>query len=128
MVGGATSGYCATGSARIDAIPASMITIEITHAKTGRLAKNLASMSVPRGRSGRRRRRLADRGLVGMHGHARTDLVEAFDDQLVARGEPALDEPVIADRAGRDERAELDLAIRPDDHRARVAFRIMCDA
>src|SRR5581483_3943602 len=46
-LGGATSGYCATGSTRIDAVPSSMMTIEITHAKTGRCAKNLASMDHP---------------------------------------------------------------------------------
>src|ERR1700760_773516 len=46
-LGGATSGYCATGSTMIDAAPSSMMTIEITHAKTGRCAKNLASMDHP---------------------------------------------------------------------------------
>src|ERR1043166_5484359 len=45
-LGSATSGYCATGSTRIDAMPARITAIVITQAKTGRLAKNLASMSV----------------------------------------------------------------------------------
>src|SRR5262249_9059129 len=48
-LGSATSGYCATASASIAARPASMMTIEITLANTGRLAKTLASMiSAPR--------------------------------------------------------------------------------
>src|SRR6478672_7614859 len=101
-LGGATLGYCATGSTRIDAAPASMITIEITHANTGRLAKNLASMSVPRsgGASGRTARGGAGPDGCGarpcgtrpgagselrrMHRHAGADLVRAIDDDLVA--------------------------------------------
>ena len=38
-LGGAMSGYCATGSERIAPMPASMITIAITQAKIGRSMK-----------------------------------------------------------------------------------------
>src|SRR5882672_3751941 len=44
-LGSATSGYAATGSARIEAMPARITAIVITHANTGRLAKNRASTS-----------------------------------------------------------------------------------
>src|ERR1043165_4718493 len=44
-LGSATSGYAATGSARIEATPARITAIVITHANTGRLAKNRASTS-----------------------------------------------------------------------------------
>src|SRR2546429_6569413 len=118
--GGATSGYCATGSARIDATPASMMTIEIPHANTGRLAKTLASMSVARARP----RRPAAR-LVRVRRRAREHLVRAFDDHLIADGEAALDEPAVADRARRDQRAGLDLAVLADHQRGRVALRVV---
>src|SRR5204862_8248152 len=94
-LGGATLGYCATGSARIDATPASMITIEITHANTGRLAKNRASMSaslplpLPLRRCGRGGRGAGRRDLGRMHRHAGRDLVEPLDDQPVAGGQAA---------------------------------------
>src|SRR6476619_6277884 len=109
-LGGATSGYCAIGSARMDATPARMITIEITHAKTGRLAKNLASMSLPRsggtrartrrarGQSGRARCRRRGALLCPVNRHARPDLVRALDDHLVAVLQAVLDEPPIAAR------------------------------
>ncbi len=40
--GGAISGYCSSGRVKMDKAPASMMTIEITHAKMGRLIKNCA--------------------------------------------------------------------------------------
>src|SRR6185436_13134918 len=40
MVGGAMLGYCAMGRLVIESAPASMITIAMTHAKTGRSMKN----------------------------------------------------------------------------------------
>ena len=42
IVGGAMSGYCAIGKLGIAKLPASMITIAITHAKIGRSMKNSA--------------------------------------------------------------------------------------
>src|ERR1051325_3998858 len=123
-LGGATSGYCAIGSRRIAATPASMMTIESTHAKTGRFAKKRASMSVAcLGRS-RTRGRSRSRCLVRVHRHSGPDLVQALDDQLVAVLEPALDQHLVADRAIRDQLAHLDLAVGRDDHRDRVALRI----
>src|SRR5262245_20354071 len=105
-LGGATSGYCAIGSPRIAATPASMITIEITQAKTGRFAKNLASMSLPRGRRrGAARPRQVDLG--GLHRHAGPGLHESLDDQLVAGLEAVRHQPAIADRAIRRHRSRL---------------------
>src|SRR4051812_18054275 len=148
-LGSATSGYCATGSTRIDAIPARITAIVITQANTGRLAKNLASMSVllrgglavrrlglgglGLGRLGLGRLGLAGLGLAWldlgrMHRHARADLVEPLDDQTIAGGQPAGHQPAIADRALRDQRARLDLVAGADDERARVALGVMGDA
>ncbi|MET3819650.1 hypothetical protein ABID76_002294 [Burkholderia ambifaria] len=42
--GGAMSGYCATGSARIANAPPSMMKSAITHAKTGRSMKKRAML------------------------------------------------------------------------------------
>ena len=39
MAGGAMAGYCATGSVVIASVPASMMTIAMTQAKTGRSMK-----------------------------------------------------------------------------------------
>src|SRR5678816_4273445 len=111
-LGSATSGYAATGSARIEAMPARITAIVITHANTGRLAKNRASTSAllcfgsGRRRLGLGRRRigfgrriglgrrtldgLARRGgglgrrdLDRVHRHPGADLVEPLDDQPV---------------------------------------------
>src|ERR1051325_4333485 len=115
-LGGATSGYCVIGNVRIEATPASMITIEITHANTGRLAKKRASMSLPCLHLGR------------MDRHARADLVDAFDDQAVAVLEAARHEPAIADRSLGHDGARLDLIACADDERGRVALGIVRDA
>src|SRR5690606_29532004 len=40
--GGAISGYCSSGSVKIDSAPANMMTMAMTHAKMGRLIKNCA--------------------------------------------------------------------------------------
>src|SRR5512139_859755 len=45
--GGAISGYCATGSVRIAASPASTMKIEITAAKIGRSMKKRENMAAP---------------------------------------------------------------------------------
>src|SRR5262245_46164454 len=138
-LGSATSGYCATGSKRIDAMPARITEIVITQANTGRLAKNRASMSVVLGRCaaggrlglrglglrglGLRGLGLRGLGLRGLgtggrrfgglgaeldlgraHRHAGPDLVEALDDQALAGGQAAGDQPAIADRAVGDQR------------------------
>lgn len=38
--GGAMSGYCSSGSVKMDSAPPSMMTMAMTHAKMGRLMKN----------------------------------------------------------------------------------------
>ena len=45
--GGAISGYCSTASVRRARTPASMVTIAMTHAKTGRWMKNWAKEELP---------------------------------------------------------------------------------
>src|SRR5689334_12496550 len=102
-LGSATSGYDAIGSTRIDATPARITAIVITQANTGRLAKNLASMSVVLGLClrvgglGRGRRRLGGLGpgldLGRTHRHAGPDLVEPLDDQAIAGGQSIGDQP-----------------------------------
>ncbi|WP_448169047.1 hypothetical protein, partial [Burkholderia ambifaria] len=47
IAGGAIFGYCETGSEKIEAIPASINTIAITHAKIGRSIKNFAMKQAP---------------------------------------------------------------------------------
>src|ERR1043165_5830105 len=109
-LGSATSGYAAIGSARIEAMPARVTAIVITHANTGRLAKNRASTSALLGfgfgrrglRPGRRRLRLGRRTLDELarrggglgrrdldrvHRHPGADLVESLDDQPIAGGQ-----------------------------------------
>src|ERR1043165_2945262 len=91
-LGSATSGYDATGSTRIDAMPARITEIVITQANTGRLAKNRASTSVVLGRwvagCGLRLGGLgAGLDLGRTHRHAGPHLVEALDDQALAGGQ-----------------------------------------
>jgi hypothetical protein len=47
MLGGATVGYCDTGSLVIDTAPSTMMNRAITHAKMGRSIKNLAMGLAP---------------------------------------------------------------------------------
>ena len=47
MLGGATDGYCDTGSLVIDTAPSTMMNKAITHAKMGRSIKNLAMGLAP---------------------------------------------------------------------------------
>src|SRR6185295_6884157 len=67
MVGGTTSGYCATGSSNHATTPRMIVTIESTAAKIGRSMKKRASTSaVPGGRGGGRGR---GGRLGGLDGH-----------------------------------------------------------
>src|SRR5688572_12473905 len=94
-LGGAMSGYCSIGRNRIEPAPASMITIEITHAKIGRSTKMRDSMAPSRllgaGRVARREpTRACLAGLVhrhGLDGLPRLDLVRPLDDQAVSSGQ-----------------------------------------
>jgi hypothetical protein len=47
MVGGATVGYCATGSCVIDTPPSTMMKMATTHAKIGRSMKKLGMERAP---------------------------------------------------------------------------------
>src|ERR1051325_5469365 len=90
-LGSATSGYDATGSTRIDAMPARITEIVITQANTRRVAKNRASTPVVLGRwvagCGLRLGGLgAGLDLGRTHRHAGPHLVEALDDQALASG------------------------------------------
>src|SRR6476620_15877 len=117
--GGAISGYCAIGSERIAAIPASTKNTEMTAAKIGRSMKNLESMAAAfRSGLGRRRRFrvvLRDRGVAALHPGGvcrrrsrrtrrgpkhdravRLQLGDPVDDHRVAGGEPGIDDPQVA--------------------------------
>ena len=76
--GGAIVGYCAIGRVRSGMPPASMMTIAITQAKTGRSMKKRAiSMPVT----------VAERSAAGcgMHRHVGLRFLQALHDQPVAR-------------------------------------------
>src|SRR5438270_14035220 len=109
---GATSGYCATGSAKIAPIPPNMIMIARTQAKMGRSMKirdmiSAAAVTSAAGfhRSGRRRLDFLRR----TRGH-RLDLRsilevrEPLGDDLFARRQPLGDDPIRPERAIRDDR------------------------
>src|SRR5882672_9958582 len=102
-----------------------MMTIAITHAKIGRSMKKRDMSAAPLLLCHGGRRRARDGGSRdGLHRDARTDLLQAIDDELVAGLEPLGDEPFVAYRAGRLERALLDLALGAEYQRRRVAFRV----
>src|SRR5581483_12071865 len=92
-LGGAMSGYCSTGRVRIPAIPASMITIAITQANTGRSMKmrlimgGAPSPALPLGApAARPARPLARRRARGHRDDRLTGLdpVQALGDHLLA--------------------------------------------
>ena len=107
--GGAMAGYCETGRRRIDSAPASMMTMAMTQAKIGRSMKKramtdpgyfagaagLAAAGVAwsgaaadlAARCGRRCGRCRS-GRLRLHRHAGADLLQAFDDDAVAGGQP----------------------------------------
>src|SRR5437763_3483377 len=128
---GATSGYCATGSAKIAPIPPNMMMIARTHAKMGRSMKirdmiSAAAAGSAAGfhRSGRRRLDFLRRA----RGH-RLDLRsilevgEALGDDFLAWRQALGDDPVGAERPIGDDRP-LDRAIsRADDEQSRIALR-----
>src|SRR6202035_3396395 len=105
MIGGAISGYCATGSRENDTPPRITNTIETTAAKIGRSMKKcemrifLASASLGFVRPfGRRRAFLLRRHLL-----ARPRAHQAVDDDAIGGGEPVLDHAQAAvDLAQRD--------------------------
>src|SRR5580698_2185065 len=116
IAGGAMLGYCATGRVTTASPPASMITIAITHAKIGRSMKKFATAPFLRARGGRGRRSGCGRArrCGGLHflwfyrGSGFREL-HAFNNHTVASLHAVGHEPVVADRAFRHQRAQLDL-------------------
>src|SRR6186713_1612325 len=84
IVGGTTSGYCATGSETYAIEPRITVTIERTAAKIGRSMKNREMfMSGLRGQGRHRRGRRVDRALLRRHHDARVHLLDAGDDDAL---------------------------------------------
>src|SRR6185295_2702858 len=98
-VGGAISGYCATGSENAAMVPASVMMIASTIAKTGRSMK--------------KREKLPIRGL---HRSARAYLHQVVDDHLLAFLQAAGDDHVGAHPAAGLHGAHRGLAVGADDH------------
>src|SRR6185437_3419630 len=90
--GGAMFGYCSIGSVVIDSAPAIMMTIAITHAKTGRSIKNREIDTLPR------RLQLLVWQFCGYRPHvdARPQILRAFDNQRVAVLQAGGNQPVIS--------------------------------
>src|SRR5688572_2684663 len=105
---GAMSGYCSIGNSRIAPAPASMITIEITHAKIGRSMKTreiMLASAVHWLRAARwgalpGQRALGPWELDHLDGLPRLHLVGALDDQSITRDQARVDEPLVTHRAG----------------------------
>src|SRR4051794_15956100 len=107
--GGAMSGYCSIGSDRMPPIPASMVTIAITHAKIGRSmqGREIIRRSAPRGPAAAAAAAAAGAGALPRRRACRhrLDLLagldpdQPLDDHLVARVEAGGDDPLVADRA-----------------------------
>src|SRR5512146_2675469 len=101
--GGAISGYCAMGSERIAARPASTMKMEITAANSGRSMKKRENMAGPFAAASARRHR--GRGPPGgWRGLRRGDLDrraglqarDAVDDHVVAGGEARFDDEEVS--------------------------------
>src|SRR5437588_10309725 len=82
-VGGVICGYCAIGSSSAAMAPSSTITIEMTHARTGRSMKKRASM-ITSGPSFHQLR---------LHGHTGTHLLQSIDDHALVGSQAADDLP-----------------------------------
>ena len=95
--GGASVGYCATGIVGIATAPARMRTSEQTDARIGRRMKVSTNIA----------------GLLGLHRRAVADLLDAGDDQLVARLEAARDDVVVAEQLADLDRAAAARRGRP---------------
>src|SRR6185436_8695316 len=85
MVGGTTSGYCATGSATYAMPPRITVTIDRTAAKIGRSMKKREK---PISTAGRRRRLPLDRPVLGRHRSALVHPLDAGDDDPVVTAHP----------------------------------------
>src|SRR5690242_9025693 len=134
MIGGAISGYCATGRRKNDTPPMITNTIETTAAKIGRSMKKCeiridrALLGLGRGAARGRRRRL----LLRVHLRARPRAHQAVDDDVVVRLEPLLLGPVVPDHAQFPDRlAECHVALARDvlgvDHHDELARLLGAD-
>src|SRR6267378_1166184 len=127
-------GYCAIGKVRTEIPPASMRTIAMTHAKTGRPMKK-RDMSRLSGLAGRRgiAAGLGDaqgmtcqrRHLLGRDRRAGTDLLHALDDDLFAVPHALGNQPVVADRSIRSKDPQLHLTVRSDHQCRRLAALVV---
>src|SRR6476660_9105112 len=109
--GGATVGYCATGSFFTATPPSTRMKSAMTQAKIGRSMKKRYMRVLAGGRRGRGGRRLRRRGrrLPGdrLHQRIAAQLLEAVDHHLLARLQAVEHDPFVALR-----RADLDAARR----------------
>src|ERR1051326_6134067 len=111
--GGAMLGYCSIGNVVIESAPAIIMTIAITHAKTGRSMKKReidTSASCRPLLCGKCRRDRPDR-------NARAEVLRALHNQPVAVLQAGCHQPIIGDRAGDLERAQLRLVALSGDPR-----------
>src|ERR1700687_4209275 len=116
MRGGTMSGNCATGRPSIAMRPPRTVRIAMTIATMGLLMKNRAMASPPgAGRQGRRGCRRSRRGIDGRDGHARLHAGEPLDDDTLALGESALDDPHASHALGGLDCPDLSLVAFADD-------------
>src|SRR4030081_1644557 len=126
MEGGAMLGYCATGSFRIASIPARVMMMAMTHAKTGRSMKNLDM--APSALGFGRRRDVNRRGFTSID---RCDLIARVyflhprDDHPVSRLETCDHQPLVANHPIGLQRALLHLVASPHDQGHRLAALIV---
>src|SRR5262249_2237950 len=129
MVGGAISGYCATGSRRKATPPRIMITIEMTEAKIGRSMKKCAifisrSLLVARLRAGGRRRSAL---LLRVDRHARPDPGEPVHHDRVVGRQTGLDDALAAARELAERQVfRLHLVVGPQ-HEDELAYLLAAD-
>src|SRR4051812_44941265 len=116
MVGGAISGYCATGKREYATPPRMMITIAITEAKIGRSMKKceifMARSVLGLRRSSGRLRALLLRRDLGVGPDAR----EAVHDDLVVGRKPVLDDAQIPGKLAKRDVFLLRHVVVADDH------------
>src|SRR5918995_6363426 len=111
-VGGAMSGYCATGSVALATKPAITMTIAMTPASTGRSMKNFENMSVAR--RGGLSLRLRGLGLRDDR-DARIQLHQVVEDDGVASVQAFADDPVLPHPVTDFDRTLCSFTVRADN-------------
>src|SRR5262249_29568676 len=119
-VGGAMSGYCATGRVKMAPRPPSVTAIASTQAKIGRAMKNRLSIGSLRW--------FVERNLDRLHRLARPHAVSALDDQLVAWLKAGVHQPFVPDGAFSRHFALLDFVVGVENERRRVPRIVARDA